>query len=461
MNHSDEAPKLNPWPFIVGDVVLLGTAAVIASRSAGPLEGSALIVVACCVCVGAVLACIPFILSYTRQQDLALTERQHEIAALARTTAASAEQLGIATTGLNTIAENVARTLKHADQLPAKLQEKINAFKTQLNEVAVTENEALAQEVNTLRSSEIERFESAFAAVRKTAGELTQLDASIRRQLADFDQSLARVSSSSERAATDINAAITSIRGETERALREALSAFEARVASLPVAASPIAAGLEPADDGEKLPTIGSAAPLDVQRESATRSPSVAANPLRGANVAADAASAPPTSSSLPSRPPLPETNPPFPMPDIAPAADSTPATPRKRVARKTHATDDAQPSLGLELADSPENTEYSQLSPDETERSSAVSADGVTRLLVTAYIGIGNKLFVRGDGPGLSWENGVPMQFVSIGKWRWDTDAATETVTLKLYKNDEVECTAIGAITLEPGHQQEVRASF
>jgi len=459
MNHSDEAPQLNPWPFIVGDIVLLGTAAAVASRSAGPLEGTALIVVACCVCVGAVLACIPFILSYTRQQDLALTKRQHEIAALARTTAASAEQLGIAATGLNTIAENVARTLKHADQLPAKLQEKINAFKTQLNEVAVTENEALAQEVNTLRSSEIERFESAFAAVRKTAGELTQLDASIRRQLADFDQSLARVSSSSERAATGVAAAIASIRGETERALGDALTAFEARVASLPLAPHP-AANDAHANDAEKNSASRSTAPREVQRESTTRSPSAAPIPLR-ADLAPGAPSALSLNSSLPSRAPLPETNPPFPMPEIAPAPDSTPATPRKRIARKTHARDDEQPSLGLELADPPDTAEYSQLSPDETERSSAVSADGVARLLVTAYIGIGNKLFIRGDGPGLSWESGVPMQFVSIGKWRWDTDAATETITLKLYKNDDVECTALGAITLEPGQQQEVRAGF
>ena len=34
--------------------------------------------------------------------------------------------------------------------------------------------------------------------------------------------------------------------------------------------------------------------------------------------------------------------------------------------------------------------------------------------------IGIGNKPFLRGEGPGLSWEEGVPMNFVEIGKWSW-----------------------------------------
>ena len=91
----------------------------------------------------------------------------------------------------------------------------------------------------------------------------------------------------------------------------------------------------------------------------------------------------------------------------------------------------------------------------------SAASSDGATRLLVTAYIGIGNRLFIRGDGPGLSWDKGVPLQFVSIGKWRWETSEATAPVVFKLYKNDDTECTALGHRSLEVGQQQEVTATF
>jgi len=88
-------------------------------------------------------------------------------------------------------------------------------------------------------------------------------------------------------------------------------------------------------------------------------------------------------------------------------------------------------------------------------------TSDGATRLIVTAYIGIGNKLYIRGDGPGLSWEKGVPLQFVSIGKWRWETPDATAPVTVKLYKNDQIECHGLGTLTLEPGRQREVNAGF
>ena len=89
------------------------------------------------------------------------------------------------------------------------------------------------------------------------------------------------------------------------------------------------------------------------------------------------------------------------------------------------------------------------------------MTSDGATRLLVTAYIGIGNRLFIRGEGPGLSWGKGVPLQFVSIGKWRWETNDATAPVKFKILKNDEIECSSLGSQSLDPGHQHEVTAAF
>ena len=102
---------------------------------------------------------------------------------------------------------------------------------------------------------------------------------------------------------------------------------------------------------------------------------------------------------------------------------------------------------------------------PETDEPAKAVeqsrSSDGATRLLVTAYVGIGNRLFIRGEGPGLTWEKGVPLQFVSIGKWRWESSEPAVPVKYKLYKNDAVECTALGEQQVDPGQQQEVSAAF
>src|SRR5690606_11587234 len=90
-----------------------------------------------------------------------------------------------------------------------------------------------------------------------------------------------------------------------------------------------------------------------------------------------------------------------------------------------------------------------------------SATSDNSTRLLVTAYIGIGNRLFIRGEGPGLSADKGIPLQFVSIGKWQWETKDATGPVRAKLFKNDEIECVALGEISVDPGQQLEVSATF
>jgi hypothetical protein len=135
-----------------------------------------------------------------------------------------------------------------------------------------------------------------------------------------------------------------------------------------------------------------------------------------------------------------------------SPAPESAARPPRKPV---------VEPDPALPLAEPvPEVSDYSQVQPEEASEP-AVSADGATRLLVTAYIGIGNRLFIRGEGPGLTWAKGVPLQFVSIGKWSWETSEASAPVSYKLYKNDEVECVAIGLRRLEAGRQQEITASF
>lgn len=107
------------------------------------------------------------------------------------------------------------------------------------------------------------------------------------------------------------------------------------------------------------------------------------------------------------------------------------------------------------------ESTPPPQFDPAAEKPSRTTTSDHATRLLVTAYIGIGNRLFIRGEGPGLSEDKGIPLQFVSIGKWQWETKDATGPVRAKLFKNDETECSALGEITLEAGQQLEVSATF
>lgn len=132
-------------------------------------------------------------------------------------------------------------------------------------------------------------------------------------------------------------------------------------------------------------------------------------------------------------------------------------AIPRKRPAKK--AAEDDFPSLDLGLDDGDFGQGRRGGAGGITDR--VLSSDGATRLIITAYIGIGNRLYIRGDGPGLSWERGVPLEFVSIGKWRWQTNDATQPVQFKIYKNDELECPSLGKLVIDPGYQQEATAGF
>ena len=85
---------------------------------------------------------------------------------------------------------------------------------------------------------------------------------------------------------------------------------------------------------------------------------------------------------------------------------------------------------------------------------------DGATRLLVGAFIGISNKLYIRGEGPGLDWDKGVPMELVGIGKWEWKTYDANTTVNCKVLINDE-QWTDSENIAIEPNTTVETTASF
>ena len=67
----------------------------------------------------------------------------------------------------------------------------------------------------------------------------------------------------------------------------------------------------------------------------------------------------------------------------------------------------------------------------------SAAAGTG-TALIVNLMIGIGNKPFVRGTGPGLSQDKGVPMSFLGIGRWQWISPDPEAPATIEVWKNDQ-----------------------
>lgn len=69
--------------------------------------------------------------------------------------------------------------------------------------------------------------------------------------------------------------------------------------------------------------------------------------------------------------------------------------------------------------------------------------------------VGLGNALFIRGEGDGLSWEKGQPLVCVDAAKWVWSGHQKEKTV-FKLLLNDHIRAQGEDVI-VEPGQRVEI----
>ena len=84
----------------------------------------------------------------------------------------------------------------------------------------------------------------------------------------------------------------------------------------------------------------------------------------------------------------------------------------------------------------------------------------GPTTVVANVMIGIGNKPYLRGEGPGLSWDEGVPMNFIEIGKWAWSPPRKNASLTVQVYRNDQ-DPDKSGKIEVKPGQKLEITPDF
>jgi hypothetical protein len=100
---------------------------------------------------------------------------------------------------------------------------------------------------------------------------------------------------------------------------------------------------------------------------------------------------------------------------------------------------------------------------PDTTASASVTpSPAGEQVALVEAKIdvGVGNSLFIRGEGEGLSWEKGQPLMCVDAAKWVWSAQHAKDRTVFKLLLNDQIWAQGEDAI-VEPGRRVEIVPHF
>ncbi|MBL9186058.1 MAG: hypothetical protein JNK23_01130 [Opitutaceae bacterium] len=438
-------PRLPAWPFVLIAGALLATAAWLGANAGDTLAPAAMAIIAGCVGLSAIVLLVPLVAGYERLKNEALAERQRALEDLTVTLSSTAEQVGIAATGLHGIADLAHRNLRQAEQLPQKLQEKIAEFQAQLAAAADTEKEELERELLALRTSESERLETITQRVGKLTTEWTKLEAATRDHAAaltrDLDARLARLEALARSSSSVAPAVASPIAPLAAPAAEPAAVAPEPApvIVTPPETDSPAAQSKRP-----RKPRRDPAAPENAGVPAATASitpPADEPPPVPAATIIEVAPIAPGTAEPFAGR-----------VAATPPAAPPPPPEPPAPTSRKRPPPSEPDDSPALDLGDTGGAASVSERT---------LSSDGATRLIATAYIGIGNRLFIRGEGPGLAWDKGVPLQFVSIGKWRWETNEATAPVRFKLYKNDEVECAALGAQSLDPGYQHEVTAAF
>lgn len=72
------------------------------------------------------------------------------------------------------------------------------------------------------------------------------------------------------------------------------------------------------------------------------------------------------------------------------------------------------------------------------TKKSTASkTATKKTKVKIKFDVGFENKLFIRGEGAGLSWDKGTLLKNVGSDEWTWETSKSFNTAQFKVLIND------------------------
>ena len=93
-------------------------------------------------------------------------------------------------------------------------------------------------------------------------------------------------------------------------------------------------------------------------------------------------------------------------------------------------------------------------------KRPSVTSEPPATFISAKIDIGFGNHLYLRGEGPGLSWDHGIAMDCVGANLWTSTVKNATIPVVFKVLVNDLSWCSGADFIA-EPGQSVTVAPVF
>jgi hypothetical protein len=95
---------------------------------------------------------------------------------------------------------------------------------------------------------------------------------------------------------------------------------------------------------------------------------------------------------------------------------------------------------------------------PVRAARSASTGAQTIT-IEAKIDVGFGNTLYLRGEGKGLSWDQGIPLLCVDGSTWKWSGEAPQE-LKFKLLLNDAIWSKGADFVAT-PGQRIEVSPAF
>ena len=154
------APHLAKWPFLAGDLILLGLAAFILQHYPHPLERWPLFLLAGCVLAGAWMAVLPFLVEYRAAVKFAEADALATAVEQINELRTLANQISFATAQWQVVQEQSGKTVVTAREITERIGAEAQAFADSLAKANDAERGHLRLEVEKLRRGEGEWVES-------------------------------------------------------------------------------------------------------------------------------------------------------------------------------------------------------------------------------------------------------------------------------------------------------------
>lgn len=470
--HSDTIPELTlpKWPFIIGDLCLIGIALAIAILGDWQLSNWQVVACVLSVALGAVLFVVPFVVEFQAREQEQSSVPLEQIAIVAR----HVKDLEVRATA-------TANQLGRLEQKTAsKTEQPTNSFETA---VLQTLEDRIAEQGKDLKAAQV-----ALEALRaQHTAHLAEPDPVLVARLEQLeakslDSSSAKISKTKAKpeAKKEVKSKVmvkTETETETEtkttvdselKAATEPLQESQPTFKTTPTNKSSEPRSHKKAESNLLKRAIhekkdGAAHAVDriieaktplIVPETVPKPEAVVSEKVQKEVTALDPISVSGTASK---KAPVQELE-----PDTTPLKlpSSEPDAKKKTSSKDTEAVIKAEPKQVTPAVEVIPNALFdTDAVAPKSVKNRPKKKDSVCTVLT--LIGIGNKPYLRGSGGGLNWDSGVVMEFEAIGKWRWTAPAnLNQAIEVQVYRNDEDPDTS-GKHSLQVGNKLEIKAKF